>query len=168
VEQLHPQDGDRGADGTELDALHQGPVIGDHPDRLVQVDVVACGDLRLIAEPGPGDMEEADDACSGAGDHVPREAAEGVAARAAGVHDCRDARPDAGQVGVDPVLVYAVVDVGVQVDQPGNDQLSGDVDGTVGVSGLYRRVDPGDGPVLDRHVQPFSQAARGVDHLAAL
>ena len=85
-------------------------------------------------------------------DHMFREPAEGVAPRAAGIDDCCNARVNASQVGVHTGLVHAVVNVRVQVDQAGDDQLPIDLDNPSLGTGPDVRRDLGYGPVLDCHV----------------
>ena len=72
-------------------------------------------------------MEHTEDASLGLWDDEAGEAAEGVAPGASGIHQRRDARVHARQVGVHARLVDALVDVAVQVYESGNHQLAGNV-----------------------------------------
>ena len=124
--------------------------------------------LRLVIQAGARDVHHAEDARAGAWYDVAGKAAEGVAARAAGVDQRGHAGEHAGEVGVHRGLVHALVHVGVQVDQPRRHQLARHVDNAGGaVRGDVRR-DLRDEAAADRHVEPCARPTRGVDYIAAL
>ena len=81
-----------------------------------------------------------------------RESAEGVASRAAGIDHGRNACVDAGKVGVHSGLVHAVVDVRVQVDHTGDDQLAIDLHHAGVGAGSDVRGELGYRAILDRYI----------------
>ena len=159
---LDAQNRNGGAYGANFDTLYERPVGADDADCLIEVYVVASGDLGLVVEAGAGDVQHTDDARVGVGDDVLREASEGVAASAAGVHYCGYAGVHSRQVGVHARLVDAVIDVGVQVYEARNDQLVADVDDAAFGVGTYGGGYLRDCPVLNGDVHARVYALRGI------
>ena len=73
-------------------------------------------------------MKHAEDVGLGVRHNIAGKAAECVAARAPGVQNGRNAGAYAREVGIDAVLVHALIDVGVQVDHAGYDDVAVHID----------------------------------------
>ena len=142
-----------GSNRANLHALYQRLVRLDDADGLFEVYVVAARDLGLEVESGPGDVQHTHDARLDLGDDVLREAAERVAASAAGVDHRRHARVHACEVGVHAGLVHTVIDVRVEVDHAGHDELAVDLHHPRVGAGPDVRRDLGYCAILDSHVQ---------------
>ena len=118
---------------ADLDADDHVAVGVRHLDRLArghQADVVAFADhdaLRKGEDAGEGDMEIDEDADSARIDDVLAEAGEIARPGAAGVDAGGDGALPPVVLGVDPERSAAPVDMRVQIDQPGRDDLARNV-----------------------------------------
>ena len=72
------------------------------------------------------------------------------------------------RVGSDAIEAAAVVDVRMQIDQPGRYVLAAGVHDAKGRLGRDVGIDRGDAVALNRYVQAAALPAAGVDHFAAL
>src|SRR6185503_17133490 len=86
----------------------------------------------------------------------------------AGIDDGRDAGVHAGEVGIHAGAIDALEDVGVQVDEPGGDDLAADLQHPRGLVGRDARRHPRDRTVLHRHVEHAVESARRVHDPSAL
>ena len=96
------------------------------------------------------------------------EAGEVVSAGRAHVEPGRHAAAGRDRVGSNAIEAAAVVDVRMQIDQPGRYVLAAGVHDAKGRLGRNVRLDRGNAVALDRHVQAAALPAAGVNHFAAL
>ena len=157
-----------GGDHAGLDAPDDALVGLDGGDGLVQIDAGGAEDVGGGGQSGAADVEEGEDLGVVVGDDVVGEASKGVAAGASGVDHGGDAGADAAEIGLDAVAVDAVVDMGVEVDEAGSDDLALDFDDAPGLGGGNVGGDQGDFSVLDGDVAGAVEALGRVDYGAAL
>ena len=101
-----------------LDALYQRLVFADNPNRLFNINIFPPRCIRLVAQSRARYVQHAKYAGCGARDNIARESAECVRPRAARVHQRGNAGADARQVGIDAVLVHALIHMRMQINQP--------------------------------------------------
>ena len=156
---------------AHLDAQHQVLVLQRHAHGLARIEQAHVGALahhhRLGEgeDAGEGNVEVGQDADGRGFDHVLAEAVEVARPGAAGVDGRGDAAGAGQQLRLDAERGAAPIDVGVQVDQAGRDDLAANV----------TRVGAGEAVTDRRHlaagegdVGHLVDALRGVDDPAAL
>ena len=121
---LHSHDLQGRRDHPGFNAGNHAIAALDGLDCLVQVDAFRAEDVWVGGQAGSADVQEADDLSGGVGNDVGREPGKSVAPRASRIHHGGDSGTDAADVGIDPVVGDAGVDVGVQVDETGSDDLA--------------------------------------------
>ena len=118
---------------ANLDAQHQVLVLACHAHRLARVEQPHVGALAHHhglgegEDAGEGDIEERQDPDRRGLDHVLAEAREVAGPGAAGIDEGRDAARSREQLGLDTERGTAPIDMRVQVDEAGGDDLARDV-----------------------------------------
>ena len=170
MERHHPGIGACRLADAHLDAQHQVLVLPRDTHGFTRIDQPHVGalahhhGLREGKDAGEGDVEIRKDSNGRGLDHVLAEAVEIAGPGAAGIDEGGDAAGARQQLGLDTQGRAAPVDMGVQVDQAGRDDLAFDV----------ARVGPSE-PVADRRdlaagegdVGHLVDALRGIDEPAA-
>src|SRR5207248_644724 len=134
---------------AHLHAQHQVRVGA--PEALEKVHVQVGEIVELVGvvdQADGGDVHESEDAGLARADDELAEAGQGVGAAGAPVHPGRDAAAAGERVGADAPEGHAPIDVGVQVDQAGDDVVAGGVDHPVGRFGRDVGLDRGDAVAL--------------------
>ena len=165
---LHAHDLQGGRDHSGLDPGDDALVLDDSLDRFVQVDARGAENIRRGGQPGAADVEQADDLRIAVGQDVTGEAAEGVAARTAGVDHGGNARAHAADIGLHSGGIDSGEDVGVQVDQAGRDHPALDLHHLRGLGGINVSGDTGNLAVLDGNIIHAVNSLRRVNYRSAL
>ena len=156
---LHPDDA-----VAVLFDLVDAPVHRQHGPRRGLAD----RDVPVEAEDaGERDVEEGEDAVGRMRHDVVAEAVIVARAGAARVDQRRARRAPGDEARVDAQRSRLVVDVGVDVDEPGRDDRAAHV-AHLGAVGVDRCADRGDLAALDRHVEMSVHAVAFVDDATAL
>ena len=147
-----------------LDALYQRLVFADNPNRLFNINIFPPRCVRLVAQPRARYVQHAKYARCGARHYIARESAECICARAACVHQRGNAGADARQVGVDAVLVHALIHMRMQVNQTRRDHAAARVNHPPRARRIYVRRYLIYNAARNRNIHLRVDALRGINN----
>ncbi len=152
----------------DLDAKQAIAIRFDRPDGRPRVDHAGIEiDFVEDDEPDRRDVEQRVDSRGRPVDDVLAETGERTGAARAAIEDRRDAGLEPDDIRIDAERNTVLVDVRMQVDQPGRDQLAPGVEHLAGLVWRDVRVDARDASVGDGDVAFRREVLRRIDDVAA-
>ena len=168
-QRFHAVGVDIGRAHPHLDANEELAVGLDRAGTQRHVHVVKMGKfMRRRRQAGCRDVQVGKDAGARRPDAPVAEAGPRRCARGSCIHPRGNARVPRNRIGINAPVRCPVIDMGVQVNQPGEDQVSGCIEVFPGRLRPKVRSDRRDASVLDRDIHDPTETGPGVDHLATM